>query len=112
MWSAASLSMVGAAGLFSLDLKVSQFFFTPGMGFTYAKHPLVLASYRWTPVVGRAVLVALLLGVLLKPLMASFYRRGCASWASPERLARLDRMAVIALTCAVLGPGLVHRRGV
>lgn len=103
--------MVGAAGLFSLDLKVAQFFFTPGMGFTYSQYPLVLASYKWTPVVGRAVLVALLLGVLLKPLMASLFRRGCASWASPERLARLDRMAMIALTCAMLGPGLVIEGG-
>lgn len=91
-----------------LDLSVTRHLYTPGLGFIHAHDPLVLASYHWTPLVGRTILVALAALALLSPLLArpmrwlrqgeSLAQRCQTSWR---------RMAAVAVLCGVLGPGLI-----
>ncbi|WP_374592445.1 phosphatase PAP2 family protein [Aquabacterium sp.] len=81
------------------DLRVSQWFYTPGAGFTWAQHPVVLWMYDWTPWIGRA-LVVVLAGIAL---------RGRLNPAAVRPATR--RMAVVALSAALLGPGLIVEVG-
>ncbi|MBA4108722.1 MAG: hypothetical protein C0487_03880 [Leptothrix sp. (in: Bacteria)] len=107
IWGVASLCLAVFSGLSSFDLNVSQHLFTPGVGFTYAETAWVVASYKWTPLVGRSILGLLLLVVLLRPLAAFLVRRYDLGPAAQNRQQRCHHMAVIALLCALLGPGLV-----
>ncbi|CAH0353391.1 phosphatase PAP2 family protein [Aquabacterium sp. CECT 9606] len=107
IWGVASLCLAVFSGLSSFDLNVSQQLFTPGVGFTYAETAWVMASYEWTPLVGRTILGLLLLLVLLRPWAAFLVRRYDLGPAAQDRQQRCHHMAVIALLCALLGPGLV-----
>lgn len=107
IWIALLVCMALFAKLPRLDLSVSQHFYTPGLGFLHAHDPLVLASYHWTPVVGRTILIALAALALLSPLLAMPMR-----WLGQNSLAQRcqtswRRMAAVAVLCGVLGPGLV-----
>jgi len=81
------------------DLRVAQWFYTPGLGFTWAQHPVVLWMYEWTPWIGRA-LVLVLAGVAL---------RGRLRPAAVRLSTR--HMATVALCAALLGPGLIIEAG-
>lgn len=91
----------------TLDLSVMGHLYTPGLGFIHAHDPLVLASYHWTPLVGRIILVSLAALALLGPMLARLTR-----WLGWHRLSQRcvgsgRRMAAAAVICGVLGPGLV-----
>lgn len=105
-WTMIILFMVVSTGLFSIDLQISRLLFTPGSGFDHANNAWVLASYNWVPVIGRVALASLVAVIcihqvwrhLLKPSPGSRY---------VNILKHLNRTAIIALICAVLGPGLI-----
>lgn len=81
------------------DLRVSQWFYTPGTGFNWAQHPVVLWMYDWTPWIGRA-LVVVLAGVALRARL------------KPAAVPPATRsMVVVALCVALLGPGLIVEVG-
>lgn len=107
IWAGLFFCAAAFAKVPSLDMMVSERLYTPGLGFIHAQNALVLASYRWTPLIGRSILVGLVLLALLAPLLARLLR-----WQGREQLAvqcrgPWRRMAAVAVICGVLGPGLV-----
>jgi lipid A 4'-phosphatase len=108
VWGTLALCMLVFALVPTLDLSVTQHLYTPGLGFIHAHDPLVLASYHWTPLIGRSILAALATLALFAPLLARLLR-----WLrQDERLVQRcrtswRRMAIVAVLCGALGPGLV-----
>lgn len=107
IWGVLLLCVFIFAARPDLDLSVTRHLYTPGLGFVHAHDPLVLASYHWTPLIGRTILVALAVLALLSPLLSRLMNR-----VGQERLAQRcrtswRRMAAAAVVCGVLGPGLV-----
>lgn len=97
------LALVACVALFiarsDLDLLVSQRFYTPGVGFTWANDPAVRWMYDWTPWIGRGLVVALAIVALwgrIKPAAVSLATR---------------RMAAVALCVALIGPGVIVEVG-
>ncbi len=107
IWGVLLLCVVMFAALPDLDLSVTRHLYTPGLGFIHAHDPLVLASYHWTPLVGRTILVALATLALLGPVLSRLMR-----WLGWDEFAQgclgtWRRMAAVAVICGVIGPGLV-----
>jgi lipid A 4'-phosphatase len=92
----------------SLDLAVtSHCCFASGQGFLHARDAWVLAQYNGTPLIGRSILVMLAVFALISPLLARWLaQRGQPALAQRCRGA-WRRVAVVAVICGVLGPGLV-----
>ncbi len=90
-----------------LDLLVSARYFDLDLGFFRAKDPVVLALYNWTPIVGRALFLAMLLHALLAPWLA----RALASAGKPEAAQRCRgpwrHLSTVFVCAALLGPGLL-----
>ena len=107
IWAALFFCVAAFAKVPSLDLMVSQQLYTPGVGFVHAQDALVLASYDWTPVIGRSVLAALVVLALMGPILARLMRRQGWGNLAAQCLGPWRRMAAVAVLCGVLGPGLV-----
>lgn len=90
-----------------LDLVVASQYHTPAGGFVHGNEPLVLAMYHWTPLVGRIIVGALALIALLSPWLAAWMRRRGRGDLAHRCLGPWRHMAVVAVLCGVLGPGLV-----
>lgn len=107
LWAGLLLCVAAFVKMPAVDLNVSQYFFTPGFGFTHRLNPWVVAIYDWTPLIGRGILVALVLFAVTCPWLVRWMRRqGHQRWAS-ECEGRWRKMAAVAVICGVLGPGLV-----
>lgn len=107
IWGLFFFCVAAFAKVPSLDLLASDYFYTPGPGFTHARHLLVLASYDWTPLIGRIILAALIVMALLSPVVAYLMRRQGREKTAQQWLGPWRRMAVMAVLCGVIGPGLV-----
>lgn len=90
-----------------LDLLVSARYFDTAIGFFRAKEPLVLALYNWTPILGRALFLVMLLHALLAPWLA----RALAAMGRAELAQRCRgpwrHLSAVFVCAALLGPGLV-----
>lgn len=90
-----------------LDLLVSARYFDVDAGFFRAKDPIVLALYNWTPILGRALFLIMLLHALLAPWLA----RALASAGKPDVAERCRgpwrNLSAVFVCAALLGPGLV-----
>jgi lipid A 4'-phosphatase len=107
LWAGLGLCMAAFAAWPDLDLSVARALYTPGQGFTHAQNPLVLALYNWTRVVGLNILALLTVFALTSPLLAHWLRRQGQSDLATRCQGAWRRMAVVAVLCGVLGPGLV-----
>ena len=67
-----------------LDLMATARYYTPELGFIHSKDPWVLWSYNWTPWIGRALILVLVLLWAFNGLIAKALRR-----AGQETQARL-----------------------
>lgn len=81
------------------DVWVSQQFFTPELGFTHSKHPMVMFSYEVF-----AQMHIVVIGVLMAYLVWSY-----ASRQSPDALTKQvnRRLATFLLVVLFVGPGLI-----
>jgi len=90
-----------------LDLLVSARYFDTATGFFRAKEPLVLALYNWTPILGRALFLVMVLHALLAPWLA----RALAATGRVELAQRCSgpwrHISAVFVCAALLGPGLV-----
>lgn len=91
----------------NLDLAATDLFYTPGVGFVHARDAIVQASYDWTPLIGRVILAALIVVALLSPLLACLMHRQGHERIARQTLGPWRRMAVVAVLCGVIGPGLI-----
>lgn len=107
LWATLFFSMALFAKLPGLDLLVSARYFVPEQGFVHARDPWVLALYDWTPWLGRALFVAVLVVAVLAPL----WSRHLQSRGHPEAAQRWRgthrRVAVLFVCAALLGPGVL-----
>ncbi len=90
-----------------LDLMATARYYTPELGFIHSQDPWVLWSYNWTPWIGRALILVLVLLWAFNGLIAKALRR-----AGQETQARLceglgRRVAILTVVSALLGPGLL-----
>lgn len=90
-----------------LDLLVSARYFDLDLGFFRAKDPTVLALYNWTPILGRALFLTMLLHALLAPWIA----RALAATGQAEAAQRCRgpwrHLSTVFVCAALLGPGLL-----
>jgi lipid A 4'-phosphatase len=108
LWAGLFLCMAVFAKLPDIDLAVaSRCCHTPGAGFTHAFDPVVLALYKGTRPIGQIILAALAVFALISPLLARLMRRRGQNAMAVQCLGPWRRMAVVAVICGVLGPGLV-----
>jgi len=90
-----------------LDLLVSARYYNAESGFFHRHNPLVIGLYDWTPWLGRALVVGLLIYALAAPLVSRWFaRRGRADLAERSK-GPWRHMATVSLCCALLGPGLL-----
>lgn len=108
LWAGFFLCMAAFAKLPTLDLAVtSQCCFTPGAGFTHGRALWVRALYDGTPLIGRGILALLAVFAMVSPLLARLMHRQGREALAQRCLGPWRRMAVVAVICGVLGPGLV-----
>jgi lipid A 4'-phosphatase len=106
IWAGLFFAMAIFAVLPGLDLLVSANYYDPQGGFVHRDDPLVRALYVWTPRVGHTVLLLVAVYALLSPLLTRWFTRH----GQPDKAARNrvgQHAAVVALCCALLGPGLL-----
>ena len=111
IWAGFFFCVAAFAKVPTLDLAASESFYTQGVGFVHARDAVVLASYDWTPLVGRLILAALIMMALLSPLAACLLRRQGREKLAQQCLGPWRRLAVVAVLCGVIGPGLVVEVG-
>ncbi len=91
----------------TLDLDVSARHFSAESGFLLARDPVVLALYKWTPILGRSLFVLM----LLHALFASGLARVLASSGRPALADRCRgpwrHLSVVFVCAALLGPGVL-----
>lgn len=108
IWAGLFFGLAAFAKLPSLDLTVtSQCCFTHDAGFAHAHHLWVRALYEGTPLIGRSILAFLAVFALVSPLLAGLMRHQDRPALAERCLGPWRRMAVVAVICGVLGPGLV-----
>lgn len=98
-WAALASCIVLFVACPDLDMRVAQWFYSPGVGFKWANEPLVRWMYDWTPWIGRRLVI----GLAAVALWGRFRPR-CVSLATRH-------MALVALCVAIIGPGLVIEVG-
>jgi lipid A 4'-phosphatase len=107
IWAGLFFALAIFAAVPGLDLLVSARYYRAGQGFVHARDPFVLALYDWTPWLGRGLVLVLLLYAVLAPVHANWLaRRQQAAYAEQAR-GPWRHGAVLAVCCALLGPGLV-----
>ncbi len=107
IWAGLFFALAIFAKLPGLDLLVSANYYNAEAGFFHRDAPMVRALYDWTPILGRALVVVLLLFALSAPRISRMLvRRGKAEMAQRCK-GPLRHAAVVAVCCALLGPGLV-----
>ncbi|MDO9006520.1 MAG: phosphatase PAP2 family protein [Aquabacterium sp.] len=107
IWAVLFFCVAAFAKVPSLDMMVTGHLYTPGLGFIHAHNALVLASYDWTPLIGRSILAGLVALALLGPVLARLMHRLGWEALAAQCLGPWRRMAAVAVLCGVLGPGLV-----
>jgi len=107
IWAGLFLCAALYAKVPQIDLAFSARYFVPEQGFVHAHAPFVRLLYDWTPPVGRAILAVLAIFAAAAPLIARLAKRaGKTQWADKCR-GSWRHMAVIAVLCGVVGPGLL-----
>jgi lipid A 4'-phosphatase len=107
IWAGLFFALAIFAKAPGLDLLVAANYYNAESGFFHRDSPMVRALYDWTPPLGRGLIAVLVVYSLIAPRVARWFRaRGKAELA--QRCAGpLRRGAVLALCCALLGPGLL-----
>lgn len=95
IWISLVLCIVLFTAWPGLDLLVARWFYAPGQGFIWRDNPLVLGIYDGTTLLGHLLLGSLLLAAVVGHVKPQWVPRS------------VKRMAVAALCCALLGPGLL-----
>lgn len=90
-----------------LDLLVSSRYFDLDRGFVHAKDPVVLALYNFTPIIGRALFLTLLLHALLAPWIARALAAAGRTDAAQRCRGPWRHLSTVFVCAALLGPGVV-----
>lgn len=107
IWAGLFLCMALYAKVPQIDLAFSARYFSAGQGFVHANDPLVRLLYVWTPPIGRTILAVLAVFALTAPLLARLAARLGHSQLARQCVHSWRHMAVIAVICGVIGPGLL-----
>src|SRR5690606_19644023 len=107
IWAGFFFALAIFAKLPGLDLLVSANYYNAEAGFFHRDAPMVRALYDWTPILGRALVVILLLFALGAPLISRMLARHGKAEMAQRCKGPLRHAAVVAVCCALLGPGLV-----
>jgi lipid A 4'-phosphatase len=91
----------------NLDLLVSARFYSAQSGFFHGDAPLTLALYKWTPHIGRALIVLLVMYALLARLLSRWFASRGKSDLALRSKGPWRHAAIVALCCMLLGPGLL-----
>lgn len=106
IWAGLFFAFAVFAAMPGLDLLVAANYYDPQLGFVHRDEALVRALYVWTPRIGHMLLLVLAACALLAPLLSRWLtHRGHAETAA--RCRHGQHAAVVALCCALLGPGLL-----
>lgn len=111
IWAVLFFCVAVFAKVPSLDMMVMGYLYTPGLGFIHAQNALVLASYDWTPLIGRSILAGLVALALLGPILTRLMRWQGWEEMAAQCLGPWRRAAAVAVLCGVIGPGLVVEVG-
>jgi len=107
IWAGLFLCMALYAKVPQIDLSFSARYFDSARGFIHANDPLVRLLYLWTPPVGRTILALLAVFSLLAPWLARLAERQGRTDTAMRCRTSWRHMAVIAVICGVIGPGLL-----
>jgi len=107
IWAGLFFGLAVFAAAPGLDLLISARYYDAQLGFVHANDPLVLASYKWTPIIGRGLVVALALYAALAPLIARLLANLGQTDMAERSAGPWRHAAVVAVCCALLGPGLL-----
>lgn len=106
IWAGLFFALAIFAALPGLDLLVAANYYDPQLGFVHRDDPLVRALYVWTPRLGHILLLLVTIYALASPLLTRWF----ASHGQTDKAAcsrHGQHAAVVALCCALLGPGLL-----
>lgn len=106
LWAGLFFAVAVCVKFPGLDLLVSARYFDLDLGFFRAKEPMVMALYRWTPILGRILFVVMLLHALLAPWLA----RALDAMGRPSAAHRCRgpwrHLSTVFVCAALLGPGI------
>ncbi len=107
LWAGLLFALAGFAQFPKADLLVSSAWYKAGQGFVLAKHPVVLALYDWTPLIGRSLLACLAVYAMLAPLLARWQASKGRIGVAKRLMGPWRHTATLSVCCAFLGPGLL-----
>ncbi len=107
LWAGLMFALAVFAKFPAADLIVSGKWYDLDQGFVLARHPVVLALYDWTPLFGRSLVVCLAVYAMLAPWIARRQAAAGRTEQAERMLGPWRHLAVVAVCCALLGPGLL-----
>lgn len=107
IWAGLFFALAIFAKAPGLDLLVSVRYYSREAGFFHANDPVVRALYEWTPWIGRGLLVVLLIYALIAPMVSRWLASRGQAGLAQRSIGPWRHAAVVALCCALLGPGLL-----